>query len=82
MATAERPKMLRVLRAVFKTPRAVLLTEDHVIGWLAMDCTNLAFVMKRWIIEFPLSRQKGLLSRRVNKYALCRVTDCRASEIS
>ncbi|WP_187271471.1 hypothetical protein [Massilia arenae] len=37
-------------------PLAVLLTEDHVIGWLAMDCTSLALVVKRWNIEFSPCR--------------------------
>jgi hypothetical protein len=59
--------MVRVLRAVFSIPRAALLTEDHVTGWLAMDCTNLAFVMKRWIIEFPFVAAKSFLSRRSKK---------------
>ncbi|MEX5744146.1 hypothetical protein [Massilia sp. X63] len=71
MATAERPKMLKVLRAVFSTPRAALLTEDHVTGWLAMDCTSLALVMKRWIIEFPLSRRKEACHGARKEVALC-----------
>nr|WP_314543623.1 hypothetical protein [uncultured Massilia sp.] len=48
MATAEKPNTVMVCFAVVKIPRAVLITEDHVMGWLAACWTSLALVpMKR-----------------------------------
>jgi hypothetical protein len=60
VATAEKPKTVIVCFAVVHTPRAVLTTENHVMGWLAAWWTSFALEpMKRWIIVPPLSRKKN-----------------------
>jgi hypothetical protein len=60
--------MVRVCCAVVNRPRTVLLTEDNVTGWLAMDWTSLEPVpMKRWIIVFPFVAEKAFPSRRIGR---------------
>ena len=50
-------------------PRADLLTEVHVAGWLAMVWTSLALVPnKRLIIEVPFVAAKAIPSRRLERY--------------
>jgi hypothetical protein len=50
---------------VVRRPRAVLVTEVHVTGWLALVWADTVLApLKRFIIEFPFVAEKMLPSQR------------------